>query len=110
MIDHLLLFADTLLAICVMLMALMRVQGNAIARQCHLLHGVTSVLASSNAHPQGILAHGFQHAVGHGLASPDDLAVVIMRVGGRFSATTVQQVKIGDVLSPPRKEFAGVLA
>lgn len=81
-----------------------------IARQCNLLHGVTSVLASATAHPRGILAHGFQHALSAGLASAQDLAVVIMNVGGRFSATTVQQVKIGDVLSPPRDEFAGVLA
>lgn len=85
-------------------------QGSVIARQCNLLHGVTSVLAAANAHPKGILAHGFQHAVSTGLAGADDLAVVIMRVGGRFSATTVQQVKIGDVLSPAEAQFASVLA
>ena len=84
-------------------------QGNIIARQCNLLHGVTSVLAAPGAHPRGILAHGLQYAVDAGLASPDDLAVVIMRVGGRFTATTVQQMQIRHVLSPTRQDRVGML-
>lgn len=85
-------------------------QGNVIARQCNLLHGVTSVLAAAGAHPKGILAQGLQHALDCGLASLDDLAVVIMGVGGRFSATTVQQMQIRHVLSPSRQDLDGVLA
>eukprot|EP00892_Ulva_mutabilis_P005835 jgi/Ulvmu1/3623/UM017_0035.1 len=86
------------------------VKGNVIARQCNLLHGVTSILGAEGAHPKGILAQGLQHALDSGLASSNDLAVVITGVGGRFSASTVQQMRIKHVLSPSRQELVGVLA
>jgi hypothetical protein len=81
-------------------------QGMGTARQCKLLRGVRTFLASTVPGGDawnGLVPQGLQQAVTAGLVTPDDYAVVIMQVGGRFQGPSAQLVRVGDVTCPDQR-------
>jgi hypothetical protein len=81
-------------------------QGMGTARQCNLLRGVRTFLASTvpgGDSSNGLVPQGLQQAVTAGLVTPDDYAVVIMQVGGRFQGPSAQLVRVGDVTCPDQQ-------